>query len=71
MKRKQYEVWQEGYACTGQFATASKVGEGMYESFQSACDDLCKNDPNYDSKSRSSWACSLYDNESAARRSFG
>lgn len=68
---KLYEVWREGYACTGQCKSAIKIGEGMYKSFQEACDDLCKADPNYDSKSRSSWACSLYDNEEAARRSFG
>ena len=69
--QKTYDVWQEGYSADGNSAPASFRGSATADSFQAACDKVCKNDSYYNSKTRSVWGCRLFDNEGDARRSFG
>lgn len=72
--RKKYQVWQEGFLCTGMEgvpARACYLGSAEAVSFKEACDIVCKDNPNYDSKTLRIWGCRLYDNEKDARESFG
>jgi len=79
---KNYQVWMEGFAVTGQQAQAHLVGKIGAESFDEACikllgDSLDKDDKKSDGYRRLSnnemcvWACGLYNNESDARKGFG
>ncbi|MBY6838690.1 thymidine kinase [Clostridium botulinum] len=74
-KIKKYEIWREGYSCTGLHDTARIFGTQEGNSFKEACikffseyDDgnLC-----FDSNRMSYWGCKLFDNETDARRHFG
>ncbi len=72
---KKWQLWKEGYACTGQRASASFLGEFEAPTFKEACDiwgNKPENKPFYKSKDvPSHWACRIFDNEAQARRSFG
>jgi len=68
---KNYIIWMEGYAATGQAAGASVYGQVIASSFEEACDKLGELDSYYDSKHKSVWGCKLFDNEAAARASYG
>lgn len=77
---KQYEIWMEGYLCSGMDgipANAMLLGTVEAESFKEACATLCspkgfqKHYGNFDSERLSVWGCRLFDNEADARRSFG
>jgi len=79
---KEFEVWLEGYAATGQSSRATFHGKVMAESFDEACikvlgGSLDKDESNSDGYRRNSkgkmcvWACGCYDNETEARASFG
>ena len=35
-----YEIWIEGYGCTGNYSKAQKLGEGEGKSFKDACDNF-------------------------------
>lgn len=74
-----YEVWIEGYAATGEYAEASRLGEDgelfSGNTFADACRNaiikLKWNTNYYNEQSNSYWGCRFYDNEQDARRSFG
>lgn len=66
-----YEIWMEGYCCTGQSSTAFLVAKIEADSFQEACDMYFKGDFYYDPKTLMYWGCRLFDNEVDARKSFG
>ena len=86
---KEFEIWIEGYAATGEHAGASLVGKGNGETFDEAVLDYMSKNTNHGIeengrnrymsdeayKNRRSnwniWACSLFDNEADARKSFG
>lgn len=79
---KQFQVWTEGYAATGERSDAMLHGKVMAETFDEACikllgDSLDKDSSKPDGYRRSSegnmcvWACVCYDNEKDARSSFG
>lgn len=78
---KEYEVWMEGYAATGEHQRASFEGKVMANSFDEACikllgDRLDKDEKQPDGYRRYPdnfcvWACTLYDNEADARKGFG
>ena len=68
---RKYEVWSEGFVCTGSEAQAFFYGTVEANSFQEACDIMLKDDPEYDSFSLSTWGCRLYDNEADARKFNG
>ena len=86
---KEFEIWVEGYAATGEYGTAQMIGKGFGETFDDAVRDYMSkntnngievndrdryiNEESYQ-KRRSNWniwACSLFDNETDARKSFG
>lgn len=71
---KQWTIWCEGFAATGQSGTASRLGTACAETFQEACDKVgakLEQPGLYSSKSRAYWGCRMFDNEADARRSFG
>ncbi len=86
---KKFDIWMEGFAVTGQTQGASKIGEGLGNSFDDAVIDYMSKTPEHGIeengrsryisdeayKNRRSnwniWACSLFDNEVDARKSFG
>lgn len=77
---KKYSLWNEGYAVTGEFATATYLGEFEGDSFNEACDNWAKTldeesikcyKPGTDEYRPSYWACRIFDNEIDARKSFG
>ena len=89
MDKKEFEIWMEGYAATGERSDAQIVGKGYGETFDDAVKDYMAKTPNHGIevnernryrteeayKNRRSnwniWACSLFDNEIDARKSFG
>jgi hypothetical protein len=70
-----FEVWNEGYACTGNSGTAQFLGTEEADSFQEACKKaLIRNGWNmsyYDEENNRYWGCWFFDNEVDARKSFG
>ena len=66
-----WEIWSEGYAATGERGLAMIHGMIRAETFQKACDEFFKNDRTYRPQDLTVWGCRLFDNEKAARRSFG
>ena len=81
-ENKEFEVWTEGYAATGQSQGATFHGKVMAESFDEACikllgSSLDKNINSPDGYKRnlrgfmSVWACGCFDNETDARSYFG
>jgi hypothetical protein len=72
---KIFEVWNEGYAATGQQEKAQCLGTFEAETFQEACKnaliELKWDMSYYDEEDNSFWACRFFDNEKDARKSFG
>ena len=79
---KEFEIWIEGFAATGESATANLLGTAKGETFNEACENFRYEngnplglDKDKDGSNRydypSIWACQLYDNEIDARKSFG
>jgi len=68
---KTYQIWSEGFAATGQSGTAMFHGLAPGTSFIEACKRFFKGDPYYNFSTNSHWSCALFNNETAARRSFG
>ena len=74
---KEFEVWTEGYAATGQSSDAMFHGKFKGETFKDAVIAF-KNTLTDEYSIRcvdvdrmSFWACKFYDNEKDARKSFG
>lgn len=75
-KLKDFEVWMEGYACTGQSAPHEFLGKIKAENFNFACylavlgkclsSDIDDFNNFYDVKNNSFWSCKCFDNESDA-----
>lgn len=68
---KRYEVWAEGYQCTGESGGAHLMGTAEAASFKEACDIVCKDHSSYNPEQLTDWGCRLYPTEAEARRSFG
>lgn len=71
---KNYEIWSEGYAITGNRSDAQYHGIFSGETFEEACLAWAKtvSQPElYDVQNNSYWGCRLFDNEFDARKSFG
>jgi hypothetical protein len=69
-----FEIWSEGYACTGERGDATYLGSVKANSFKEACDKLFSSEEHkvyYNSEKLTYWGCKLFDNKSDARRSFG
>lgn len=71
---KEYEVWEGGYSCTGNSASAEYLGNYMARNFDEACKtaliDKGRDMSDYDGKHGTNWG-NFYDNEEDARKSFG
>lgn len=72
---REFEIWSEGFAATGNQSGAILHGKQEAGSFPQACRRWFagRNDgPAYfDPKRLTYWGCKLFDNETDARRSFG
>ena len=68
---KAYNIWMEGFAATGESAPASFVGTVQANSFKEACQKAFEGNSSYNPERNTYWGCRLFDNEAAARRSFG
>ena len=68
---KQYSIWAQGFAATGQSGQAFYHGIMEATSFKDACGEFFKNDPLYDPVRGTYWGCRLFDNETNARLAFG
>ena len=73
---KQYNIWSEGYVCTGNRSGAIYHGTATGKTFKAACIDYFSDKENdergdFDKKDMTFWGCRLYDNEVDARGSFG
>ena len=77
---KTYEIWIEGYECTGQSSGA--LFKGIYEgnSLKEACLNKAIKDPDFAKYLKcapgkngrcSYWGCTIFDNEKDARKLFG
>lgn len=70
---REYQVWSEGYQCTGQASGATYHGTYKAESFTEAILECFKDkQPEYLNKEKTAyWGCRLFDNEKEAREAFG
>lgn len=74
---KSFDLWMEGYICTGQSSGAEFLGTFTASSFIEACDKWAEtlgDEKEYYSKKGDKawfWGCRIYDNEADARKSFG
>lgn len=72
---KDFEIWVEGYAATGEHAPASFEGIYAGNSFKEACVEMMLDkswDLRYYDKERNTyWGCRFFDNEAEARQTFG
>lgn len=72
---KQFEIWSEGYAATGDRGVAVLHGEAQGETFREAVLDFARRTPSFarhfDERHMEHWGCQLFDNERDARESFG
>jgi len=73
-----YNIWMEGFLCTGMEGTpapASFVGQAEGNTFKEAVVNWYKNHPdrllNFNEEHLTDWGCRLYPSEGEARRSFG
>lgn len=70
-KEKTFEVWCEGFRATGDSAPATYHGQATGTTFKEACQKKFGKSNTYDKKRNTLWGCRLFDNESAARQTFG
>lgn len=72
---REYHIWSEGFAATGQSSTAILHGKSWAENFQAACDLFAARNPsfakNYNADSMTFWGCRLFEREGDARETFG
>ena len=71
---KKFEIWSEGYACTGQSDGAMLHGKIKANSFKEACIKFFTSGEDkeyFDPDQMTYWGCKLFDNEKDARKSFG
>ena len=69
----EFEVWEEGYAISGNRGKAKLLGKVKAHAFREAC---CKmfhenNMDLFDRKNLTICGCRLFDNEQDARKDFG
>ena len=79
MKNKiNFDLWNEGYAATGEYSPAIFLGTFEAECFEDACDKwaetLCEREKDLYKREGSHavfWGCRIYDNEEDARKLCG
>lgn len=62
-----YEIWREGYTCTGEYSPETLVCYGWGKSFEEACRRTLRNDRDYDPEKNTIWGCKLYPTQEQAR----
>ncbi len=62
-----WNIWREGYCCTGDIDQARLISVVEAETFHNACDKYYKNDDQYDTNRLTYWGCRLFYNEEDAR----
>lgn len=74
-KSKTWNVWSEGYACTGESAKAQFLGEFEAPTFKQAIIRAMKEKEwdmsQFDEENLTYWGCSFYPTEKQARKYFG
>ncbi len=73
-KEKEFEIWMEGFAITGNNAKAVRIATNIKgRTFTGAVKAYYKSHPdtNFNPDTLSVWGCKLYPTEGEARRSFG
>jgi hypothetical protein len=71
------ELWVEGYRATGEWCTASCLGTFEAETIDEAVQQYLKKNPDHRPSFEKrkgvwyDWGCQIFDNEAAARASFG
>ena len=72
-KEREFNIWCEGYSCTGESGTHWYVGCSKGRTFEDACYRYFESYPNedYDKRNNSIWGCRLYDNEKDSASAFG
>ena len=76
---KDYEIWMEGYSCTGEHQSHEFIGKVTAENFANACElavkDWCFSEEEfkryYDSETQTFWGRKCYDNEADSTKNFG
>ena len=74
---KNFEVWIEGYAATGEYEKAQFLGKYKSKSFKGACmlamieKKFTNLKTNYEEKINAYWRRKFFDNENDARKSNG
>lgn len=72
---KLYQIYAEGYQCTGQSSSAFFVGESYGRNFKEACVNYAKTDKKFaeyfDIERMTLWSCRLFDNLHDAQKRFG
>ncbi len=72
IKHKTFNIWAEGYAVTGQSSGAQKLASSVKApTFAEACRKHFRNDKYFDAERLTYWGCKLFDNEAAARVTYG
>lgn len=75
LPEREFHIWSEGYAATGEYTSAHYHGIGKSRTFNEACENFFRNrkdDQKYfNADSLTYWGCKLYDNEGKARERFG
>ncbi len=70
-----YEIWSEGYRCTGDWAPAHLHGREKAETFKEACVAFALKRKDFatyfNQETMTYWGCRLFDKERNARKSFG
>lgn len=69
------EIWSEGYRASGDYGYATCHGKLTARNLREACNLLAEQNQRfaqyYDAERMTYWGCRLFDNEAAARRTFG
>ncbi|HRI34981.1 MAG TPA: hypothetical protein PLD02_14630 [Saprospiraceae bacterium] len=71
---KEYEIWVEGYADSGNREQASLLAKQKGISWIDAVSRYMEKNPGrirIDDRGFTDWGCRLFDNEADARKSFG
>jgi nicotinic acid phosphoribosyltransferase len=75
---REYEIWAQGYSCTGSESGAIQLDTISASSFEDAVWAWLERDPTRalyfrqdDDGTMRYWGCELYDNEHDARTAFG
>ncbi len=72
-KVKEYEIWCEGYLCTGASGKHRYIGKSKGRTFEDACYRYFKKHPDesYNRRSNTIWGCKLYRSERESASTFG